>query len=116
MNGMFTSASEFNGDISGWDVGLLTRADNMFQSAGDFKQGTFCSESWFLSPVGNSHFEGRSQIFCNSTDKDKGDSIASKVRVIPTTTNKINATTLREARMTFGAGSQEYQEAARNMK
>ena len=52
----------------------------------------------------------------NSTDKDKGDSIASKVRVIPTTTNKINATTLREARMTFGAGSQEYQEAARNMK
>lgn len=64
MSGMFFSANEFNSDISRWDVGQLRRADNMFQAAREFKRGTFCSESWFLSPVGNSLFEGRSQIFC----------------------------------------------------
>ncbi len=48
MSWMFTGASSFNGDISGWDVSGVTDMSRMFQSASSFNQPL---DGWDTSSV-----------------------------------------------------------------
>ena len=53
MSYMFQGATQFNGDISGWDVSNVTRMDSMFSNAQAFNQDI---SGWNVSGVTNMGF------------------------------------------------------------
>lgn len=61
MSGLFTQDSEFNIDISNWDVSNVTNMESMFMGASSFNQNIYC---WDVNNVVNmsNMFNGASQF------------------------------------------------------
>merc|ERR1719174_3559147 len=84
MQGMFYSASSFNGDLSKWDVSGVTNMNAMFKGASSFSQ-TLCG-AWRTSTADkDSMFDGSSGRLCTS--------IISTPSTTTTTTTAVSATT-----------------------
>ena len=69
MTGMFYDTSDFNGNLSGWDVSSVTNMTYMFSDAASFNQTL---SSWDVSSVTNMSYMFSSATSFNQTSLQLG--------------------------------------------